>query len=45
MDELLIEELAVGRLQEKMDDAFDAAMQRAINAGEEPHRSATRIDG
>jgi hypothetical protein len=35
MDELLTEELAVRRLQEKMDDAFRAAMQRAINAGEE----------
>jgi hypothetical protein len=35
MDELLIEELAVRGLHEKMDDAFRAAMQRAINAGEE----------
>ncbi len=35
MDELLVEERAVRRLQEKMDDAFRAAMQRAINAGEE----------
>ena len=35
MDELLIEELAVRRLQEKMDEAFRAAMQKAINAGEE----------
>jgi hypothetical protein len=35
MDELLTEELAVRRLQEKMDDAFRAAMQRTINAGEE----------
>jgi hypothetical protein len=35
MDELVIEERAVRRLQEKMDDAFRAAMQRAINAGEE----------
>jgi hypothetical protein len=35
MDELLIEERAVRRLHEKMDDAFPAAMQRAINAGEE----------
>jgi hypothetical protein len=35
MEELLIEERAVRRLQEKMDDAFRAAMQRAINAGEE----------
>jgi hypothetical protein len=38
MDELLTEELAVRRLQEKMDDAFRAAMQRTINAGEEKHR-------
>jgi hypothetical protein len=35
MDELLIEELVVRRLHEKMDDAFRAAMQKAINAGEE----------
>jgi hypothetical protein len=35
MDELLIEELAVRRLHEKMDDAFRAAMQKAINTGEE----------
>ena len=35
MDDLLIEERAVRRLQEKMDDAFRAAMRRAINAGEE----------
>jgi hypothetical protein len=35
MDELLTEERTVRRLQEKMDDAFRAAMQRAINAGEE----------
>jgi hypothetical protein len=35
MDEVLIEELAVRRPHEKMDDAFRAAMQRAINAGEE----------
>jgi hypothetical protein len=35
MDELLIEELALRRLHEKMDDAFRAAMQKAINAGEE----------
>jgi hypothetical protein len=35
VDELLIEELAVRRPHEKMDDAFRAAMQRAINAGEE----------
>lgn len=35
MDELLIEELSVRAIQEKMDEAFRAAMQRAINAGEE----------
>jgi hypothetical protein len=35
MDELIIEELAICAIQEKMDDAFRAAMQRAINAGEE----------
>ena len=35
MAELLIEELAVRAVQEKMDEAFRAAMQRAINAGEE----------
>jgi hypothetical protein len=35
MDEVAIEELAVRAVQEKMDDAFRAAMQRAINAGDE----------
>jgi hypothetical protein len=35
MDELVVEELATRAIQEKMDDAFRAAMQRAINAGEE----------
>jgi hypothetical protein len=35
MDELLIEELSVRAVQEKMDVAFRAAMQRAINAGDE----------
>ena len=35
MDELLIEELSVRAIQEKMDVAFRAAMQRAINAGDE----------
>jgi hypothetical protein len=35
MDELLAEERAVRRLQEKMDDAFRAALQKAINAGDE----------
>jgi hypothetical protein len=34
-DELVVEELAVCAIQEKMDDALRAAMQRAINAGEE----------
>ena len=35
MDELLIEELSVRAVQEKMDGAFRVAMHRAINAGEE----------
>jgi 20S proteasome alpha/beta subunit len=35
MDELAIEELSVRAIVEKMDEAFRAAMQRAINAGEE----------
>jgi hypothetical protein len=35
IDELLIEELSVRAIQEKMDVAFRAAMQRAINAGDE----------
>jgi hypothetical protein len=35
MDEFLLEELSVRARQEKMDQAFRAAMQRAINAGEE----------
>ena len=35
MDELLIEERSVRAIQEKMDVAFRAAMQRAINAGDE----------
>jgi hypothetical protein len=35
MDELLIEELSARAIQEKMDVAFRAAMQRAINAGDE----------
>jgi hypothetical protein len=35
MDELHLEELSSRIAQEKMDDAFRAAMQRAINAGEE----------
>ena len=35
MDDLLIEELSVRAIQEKMDVAFRAAMQRAINAGDE----------
>ena len=33
MDELVIEELAVRAIQEKMDDAFRAAMPRAILTG------------
>ena len=35
MDELHLEELSVRVTQEKMDDAFRAAMQKAIDAGEE----------
>ena len=35
MNELLIEELSMRATQEKMDEAFRAAMQRAIDAGEE----------
>jgi hypothetical protein len=35
MDELHLEELSLRIAQEKMDDAFRAAMQRAIDAGEE----------
>jgi hypothetical protein len=35
MDELHLEELSVRVTQEKMDDAFRAAMQRTIEAGEE----------
>ena len=34
-DELFIEEMSLRRTQEKMDDAFRAALQRAIDAGEE----------
>ena len=35
MDELHLEELSLRMTQEKMDDAFCAAMQRAIDAGAE----------
>jgi hypothetical protein len=35
MDELLFEELSLRRTQEKMNDAFCDALQRAINAGAE----------
>ena len=35
MEELLLEELSLRMTQEKMDDAFRTAMQRAIDAGEE----------
>ena len=35
MDELVIEEMSIRAVQEKMDEAFRAAMQRAINAGDE----------
>jgi hypothetical protein len=34
-DELIIEEMAVRAIQERMDEAFRAAMQKAIDAGEE----------
>jgi 20S proteasome alpha/beta subunit len=35
MDELVIEEMSIRAIQEKMDEAFRAAMQRAIDAGKE----------
>jgi hypothetical protein len=35
MDELVIEEMSIRAVQEKMDEAFRVAMQRAIKAGEE----------
>jgi hypothetical protein len=35
VDELVLEEKSLRALQRKMDNAFCAAMQRAINAGEE----------
>jgi len=35
VDELILEEKSLRAMQRKMDDAFCAAMQRAINAGEE----------
>jgi hypothetical protein len=35
VDELVLEEKSMRAMQRKMDDAFCAAMQRAINAGEE----------
>ena len=35
VDELVLEEKSLRAMQRKMDDAFCAAMQRAINAGEE----------
>jgi hypothetical protein len=35
MDELQLEELSIRRMQEKMDEAFCDAMQRAIDAGNE----------
>jgi hypothetical protein len=34
-DELVIEEMVVRAIQERMDEAFRAAMQRAIDTGEE----------
>ena len=38
MDELAIEEMSIRAVQEKMDDAFRAAMQRAINGGRRARR-------
>jgi hypothetical protein len=35
VDELVLEEISLRAMQRKMDDAFRAAMQRAISAGEE----------
>jgi hypothetical protein len=35
MDEIHLEELSVRMMQEKMDDAFCRAMQKAIKAGKE----------
>jgi len=35
VDELVLEEKSLRAMQQKMDDAFCAAMQRAINAGKE----------
>jgi len=35
MEELHLEELSLRMTQEKMDDAFRTAMQRAIDAGQE----------
>jgi hypothetical protein len=34
-DEMVIEELAVRAIQERMDEAFRGAMQRAVEAGQE----------
>ena len=34
-DEMVIEELAVRAIQERMDEAFRTAMQRAVEAGQE----------
>jgi hypothetical protein len=34
MDELVIEEMSIRAVLEKMDEAFCAAMQRAISVGE-----------
>jgi hypothetical protein len=41
-DELVIEEMTVRAIQEKMDEAFRAAMQRAIDIGEERRRALSR---
>jgi hypothetical protein len=41
MDELVIEEMSMRAIQEKMDEAFRAAMQRAINTGEESPPTVT----
>jgi hypothetical protein len=42
MDELLIEKLSVRSILEKMDEAFRAAMQRAINVGRKTPRPLSR---
>jgi hypothetical protein len=43
MDEFHLEELSLRIAQEKMDDAFRAAMQRPIDAGEEKTPTAVSM--